>query len=84
MRKKRCELGNKKLMNAQAARLAEQGKLQVKGKDHHKSSTLRHMVTLCSNGKDNILRKWSLFKKLFLDSGRHINKKQNMFELQFT
>ena len=41
---------------AQAVRLAEQGKLQAKGKDYHKSSTLCHMVTLRSNDKGNILR----------------------------
>jgi len=35
MRKKWCNLRNKKLMNTQAARLAEQEKLQEKGKDHH-------------------------------------------------
>ena len=31
-------------------------KLQAKGKDHHKSSTLRHMVSSHSNDKGNILR----------------------------
>ena len=40
----------------QATRLAEQGKLQAKRKDHHESSTLRYMVTLRSNDKGNILR----------------------------
>ena len=56
MRKKGCNLGNKNLMNTQAARLAEQGKLQEKGKDHHESLTLCHMVSSRSNDKGNILR----------------------------
>jgi len=56
MRKKGCNLANKKLMNTKATRLAEQGKLQEKGKDHHESLTLRHMVSSRSNDKGNILR----------------------------
>ena len=56
MRKKGCNLGNKKLMNTEAVRLIEQGKLQEKGKDHHESLTLRHMVSSRSNDKGNILR----------------------------
>ena len=56
MRKKWCNLGNKKLMNTQAVRLAEQGKLQEKGKDHHESLTLHHMVSSRSNDKGNILK----------------------------
>ena len=32
-------------------RLAEQGKLQAKGKDHHETSILHHMVSLRSNDK---------------------------------
>ena len=53
---KRCELGDKKSWIAHATRLAKQGKLQAKGKDHHESSILCHMVTLLSNDKGNILR----------------------------
>ena len=56
MRKKGCNLRYKKLMNTQAVRLAEQGKLQEKGKDHHESLTLRHMVSSSSDDKGNILR----------------------------
>ena len=56
MRKKGYNLENKKLMNTQAARLAEQEKLQENGKDHHESLTLRHMVSSRSNDKGNILR----------------------------
>ena len=43
-------------MSTQAARLAKQGKLQEKGKDHHESLTLRHMVSSRSDDKGNILR----------------------------
>ena len=53
MRNEGCNLGNKKLITV---RLAEQEKLQEKGKDHHESLTLHHMVSLCSNDKGNILR----------------------------
>ena len=56
MRKKWCNLGNKKLMNTQATRLAKQGKLQEKGKDHHESVTLCHMVSSHTKDKGNILR----------------------------
>ena len=38
------------------ARLAEQGKHQAKGKDHHESSTLHHMVSSRSNDKGNLQR----------------------------
>jgi hypothetical protein len=41
---------------AQDARLAEEGKLQAKGKEHHESSTLCHIVSSRSNDKGNILR----------------------------
>ena len=41
---------------AQTTMLAEQGKVQAKGKDHHESSTLHHMVSSRSNDKGNILR----------------------------
>ena len=34
----------------------KQGKFQVEGKDHHKSSTQRHMVSSRSNDEGNILR----------------------------
>ena len=66
MGKKRCNLGDKKLITV---RLAEQGKLQAKGKYHHESLTFYHMVSSRSNDKGNIKGKWSLLKKFFLDSG---------------
>jgi uncharacterized protein YdaU (DUF1376 family) len=53
MRKEGCNLGNKKLITV---RLAEHGKLQAKRKDHHESSTIRHVVSSRSNDKGNILR----------------------------
>ena len=57
MRKKGCNLGDKKLMNSSRCEASQKkGKLQAKGEDHHESSTLHHMVTLCSNDKGNILR----------------------------
>jgi hypothetical protein len=34
----------------------KQEKLQEGSEDHHKSSTLHHMVLSCSNNEDNILR----------------------------
>ena len=53
MRKKGCNLGDKRFITM---RPAEQGKLQAKGKDHYESSTIHHVVTLRSNDKGNILR----------------------------
>ena len=38
------------------ARLAKEVKLQANRKDHHESSTLRHMVSSRSNDRGNILR----------------------------
>ena len=40
---------------AQDAKLVKQGRLQVERKDHHKSSTLHHMVPSYSNDEGNIL-----------------------------
>ena len=51
MRKKECDIGDKMLINK-----LKQGKFQAKGKHHHKSSTLHHMVSSHSNDEGNILR----------------------------
>jgi len=48
-------------------RLAEQGKFQVKEKDHHESSTLYHMVPHAPITKVTSQGNWFTFKKLFLE-----------------
>ena len=54
--RKGVNLETRSSWTAQATRLAEQGKLQAKEKDHHESSTLCYMVISCSNNKGNIIR----------------------------
>ena len=57
IRKKGCNLGDKKLMNSSRCEASQKKEnFKQKGKDHHESSTLRHMETLRSNDKGNILR----------------------------
>jgi hypothetical protein len=50
IRKKECDIEDKMLMNS-----SSKENFQAKGKYHHESSTLRHMVSSCSYDRGNIL-----------------------------
>ena len=74
MRKKGCNLGDKKLMNSSSCKASQTRKTSSKKEGPSRviypSSYHTPMTKVTSLGK------WSLFKKFFLDFGRHISKKQ--------